>query len=315
MAVMKLPELLDLRERAVAEFIEGRTDQAAFRADDDAVSIGIDRVLTPDDSQPLALRVERFLAAILVDSDHRRPTFTAAKQSRMDFWQRHRLERLKNDDPAAYAKEIAEAQSIDTAKADVRRMSCPILAAISSAPAALAYEDRLAVLARRPPARSHPPETAAFPDVIWTESDRLEWAEFIGGVLCQGCGEAIRGSETEQYDGEPWPTYRARMAPLEEAFKGRHPDHGTRWTVGGGPLHCSRCCPPPPLSPSQIEHLARIHERAPMPTQTSSPQVRRCSACRQTLDSVDHVCEVADLPPRLRRAVQAVIDREAAARH
>ncbi len=54
----------------------------------------------------------------------------------------------------------------------------------------------------------------------------------------------------------PGSEYRERMKPIEEEFRLRHPEHGSSRTVGGGPIHCSRCCPPPPLSPDRSPRSA-----------------------------------------------------------
>lgn len=98
------------------------------------------------------------------------------------------------------------------------------------------------------------------------------------------------------------------MEPIEAAFRSRHPDHGTSWTVGGGPSYCRHCCPPHPLSPEQIERINQILNR-----HTSSPAkevpVRRCKTCRKPTEG-DHVCQLADLPRALRAVVEAVLEQE-----
>jgi hypothetical protein len=104
----------------------------------------------------------------------------------------------------------------------------------------------------------------------------------------------------------------ARLADAE--FRSRHPDcpPNHRFSVGDGPMHCSRCCPPPPLSPLQVATLRRIHAtidaRAASPQMHAPPPLPRCSTCRQPSQE-DHVCEIDDLPPRLQRAVRAIVQK------
>jgi hypothetical protein len=104
--------------------------------------------------------------------------------------------------------------------------------------------------------------------------------------------------------------YSERMKPIEEEFRLRHPQHGSSRTVGGGPIHCSRCCPPPPLSPEQIAQISRILNPLP-PAPLPHATVRRCKACNKPSE-VGHVCDVADLPKELRAAVEAVLVNERA---
>src|SRR4029453_12800870 len=132
--------------------------------------------------------------------------------------------------------------------------------------------DRLRSIADRPVPPPPPRHVPAHPDVTWTEDDRLKWEEFIGGGPRQPCGRPFLGDETSQRDGESWPAYWERMAPIEAAFRARHPEHGTSWTVGGGPSHRRRCCAPHPLSPEQIRQLNQI-ANSPKP-QAHAPGVR-----------------------------------------
>ena len=100
------------------------------------------------------------------------------------------------------------------------------------------------------------------------------------------------------------------MKPIEDEFQLRHPGHGSRWTAGGGPVHCSRCCPPPPLSPEQITRIRAILN-PPQPAPLPHTAVRRCRVCHRPIEG-KHVCELADLPKELRTAVEAVLARERA---
>ena len=140
-------------------------------------------------------------------------------------------------------------------------MARPIRAALSNDSIVRRAEERVRAIADKPIAEAGP-SRASTSDAEWTDDDRLSWEEFAGGVPCQGCGHPFLGDETRQRDGEPWPAYRERMGPIEAEFKSRHLDHGSRWTVGGGPLHCGRCCAPHPLSPAQIEQIAQDPEQA-----------------------------------------------------
>jgi hypothetical protein len=50
----------------------------------------------------------------------------------------------------------------------------------------------------------------------------------------------------------------------DEAFLARHRDcHTHRHGVAGGPLHCGRCCPPPPLSPEVLAKIAVLLRPTP----------------------------------------------------
>ena len=59
-------------------------------------------------------------------------------------------------------------------------------------------------MADRPVPPPPPRQLPAFPDVTWTDDDRLCWEEFIGAVPCQGCGRPFLGDETSQREGEGW---------------------------------------------------------------------------------------------------------------
>lgn len=115
-------------------------------------------------------------------------------------------------------------------------MARPILVALADESIARGARDRVRAIADRPPAEGPPARIPAFPDVAWTDEDRLTSEEFSGGVPCQGFGRPFLGEDTSQRDGESWSAYRVRMEPIQTEFKSSHPDHGTRWTVGGGPF-------------------------------------------------------------------------------
>jgi hypothetical protein len=99
-------------------------------------------------------------------------------------------------------------------------------------------------------------------DDLWKrEGTRLTWAEYVAGEPCRGCGSPMK-------DGlGSWPPLmkmsEQEKREYEEAdrrFRERHADcRSGRWTIEGSRLtHCCFCCPPPPLSPKQVESIARI---------------------------------------------------------
>jgi hypothetical protein len=67
----------------------------------------------------------------------------------------------------------------------------------------------------------------------------------------------------------------------DEAFLSEHRDcHAHRHRVSGGPVHCGRCCPPPPLSPVQVAQPAVLlgpalaEQRTPRKVATAAPAQR-----------------------------------------
>ncbi len=301
--------LIELRNRTLDAYVDGRISDDRSRADLNAIAIELDRILSPDRRGHLEGRVARVIGAILGDSRARQTVTPPAKAARIEFWRRRRLERLRRKDPAADEADARQEPELGDTEPDEVRMARPVLAALRNAAAVRGAPDRLRAIADRPVPASSPRHSPASPDVTWTDDDRLIWEEFIGGVPCQGCGRPFLGDETSQREGESWAAYRERMAPIEAAFRARHPDHGTSWTVGGGPTHCRRCCAPHPLSPDQIRQLNRI-ANPPTPL-APAPEVRarRCGTCHQPL-SADHVCQLEDLPKRLRVVIEAVLAQE-----
>ncbi|MBI3749067.1 MAG: hypothetical protein HY262_09530 [Chloroflexi bacterium] len=299
--------LIDLRSRILDNYIVGRTSQEAFRLDLAAIAVEIDRLLSPAGQAPLEERAARVLTEILADSRARCAAVTPAKAARLEFWHRRRLERLRRDDPQGYEAALQEEDSLAVAEADEVRMVRPILAALGDTSLALRATERVRAIADQSPIEADQPQ-GHVPDAAWTDDDRLLWEEFAGGVPCQGCGRPFLGDETRQRDAEPWPSYRKRLEPIEAEFRSQHPDHGTSWTVGGGPAHCRRCCAPHPLSAGQIEQINHILSK---PAQAAVNEVarKRCGTCHMPVEG-DHVCQLADLPKRLRAVVEAVIERE-----
>lgn len=117
---------------------------------------------------------------------------------------------------------------------------------------------------------------------VWTDDQRLTWEEFRAGEACRGCGEPF-------IDAVPWSgsgkgtmpytdTESAKAEAEEERYRAKHPDcHSMRHRVSGSlTTHCARCCPPPPLSPEQIERLSAIllsvRSAPPLPAAVAVPK-------------------------------------------
>ena len=307
---MTVDDLISLRSQVISGFVEGGITEEAYRADLDTLAVELDRLLTPDGRGTLRQRAAKVVAEILADSHARLVAEPPARLARIEFGSRRYRERLSREDPDRYEAERREEEALEALEPDEVRMARPIVAALRRRTSAQDRRDRLAAMVRRPQV-VEPPRVPAFPDVLWTNDDRLTWEELVGGVPCQGCGQPILGSETSQHDREPWVEYRERMKPIEEEFRLRHPQHGSSRTVGGGPIHCSRCCPPPPLSPEQIAQISRFVNPPPPSAPLPHATVRRCKACSKPSE-VGHVCAVADLPKELRAAVEAVLVKERA---
>lgn len=307
---MTVEALIALRNRTLDDYVNGRTSAEAHRADLSAIAVELDRVVSPEGQGRPEDRAARVVAEILAASRTPHLADPPARAARLQFWNRRRLarglEHARREDPAGYEAELREEAAFQAAEPDEVRMARPIVAALGDESIARSARDRVRAIANRPMAEAPPAPIPAFSDVVWTEDDRLTWEEFIGGVPCQGCGRPFLGDDTSHRDGESWSAYRARMDPIEAEFKLSHPDHGTRWTVGGGPFHCRRCCAPHPLSPEQIRQLSRILNPPPPDPEIA---VRRCKTCHQPLEGV-HVCQLADLPEDLRAVVDAVLEQE-----
>ena len=104
-------------------------------------------------------------------------------------------------------------------------------------------------------------------DALWKrEGMYLSWDEYVAGEPCRGCGQPMSD------DLGSWPPLmkmsESEKREYEEAdrtFRERHADcRDGRWSIEGSRVsHCFFCCPQPPLSPKQIESLARIFASAP----------------------------------------------------
>ena len=305
---MTVEALIALRNRALDDYVDGRTSAEAHRADLSAIAVELDRVVSPEGEGRPEDRAARVVAEILASSGTRHLADPPARAARLQFWNRRRLEHARREDPAGYEAEPREDAAFHTAEPDEVRMARPIVVALGDESIARGARHRVRAIANRPLAEAPPAPIPAFPDVVWTNDDRLTWEEFIGGVPCQGCGRPFLGDDTSQRQGESWSAYRGRIEPIEASFKSSHPDHGTHWTVGGGSFHCRRCCAPHPLSPEQIRQISQIMN-PPSPTHAPGVQVRLCKTCRKPVEG-DHVCQLGDLPKDLRAVVEAVLRRE-----
>jgi hypothetical protein len=90
----------------------------------------------------------------------------------------------------------------------------------------------------------------------WTEEQRLTWEEFTSGEPCRGCGLGFIGTRERKPILQRTPEEERE----EAEFRARHPTCARMtWAYGStGITHCSECCPPPPLSPHQVEVITRI---------------------------------------------------------
>jgi hypothetical protein len=306
---MTVEALIELRNRILDAYVDGQISEETSRAGLGALAIELDRILSPKRQGHPEGRAARVVGAILANSRARQAAVPPAKAARIEFWRRRRLERVRHEEPAADGAGDRRESERDETEPDEVRMARPILAALRDERAVQAAPERLRAIADRPVPPPSPGQLPASSEVTWAEDDRLIWEEFIGGVPCQGCGRPFLGDETSQREGESWAAYRERMAPIEAAFRARHPDHGTSWMVGGGPAHCRGCCAPHPLSPDQIRQLNQILYPPTPAAPAPEVPVRRCGMCHKPL-STDHVCQLEDLPKRLRVVVEAVLANE-----
>lgn len=115
-------------------------------------------------------------------------------------------------------------------------------------------------------------ETAArLADSMRCDVPRLTYEQFRSGVPCPGCGRPY-------VDAEPWESRgtmhmtedeRARYEAEELTYKELHAScHSARHSMSGSlTIHCMKCCPPPPMSPTQVEKVRAIPSRPAPPTE------------------------------------------------
>ncbi|PFG69061.1 hypothetical protein B0O41_3912 [Propionibacteriaceae bacterium ES.041] len=107
-------------------------------------------------------------------------------------------------------------------------------------------------------------------DAVRCEVPSLTWEQYVAGEPCPGCGRPYRDEEHWESKGTMYFTdeERARYDAEQERYKRDHPACGShRHSVSGSlTTHCGKCCPPPPMSPSQRDEIARLLGR-PTPPQ------------------------------------------------
>jgi len=96
----------------------------------------------------------------------------------------------------------------------------------------------------------------------WHEKDMyLTRDQAAAGEACRGCGLPVIDNLGS------WPALmhltegqRLDHDAAEARFRELHPDcHAYLWSMEGSrAMHCGLCCPPLPLSPTQIENISRI---------------------------------------------------------
>lgn len=90
----------------------------------------------------------------------------------------------------------------------------------------------------------------------------LSWAAYAAGEPCPGCGRPYK--DTERWEGRGTMHFseaeRVRYDAEEALYTRAHGQcHAHRHSVSGSlTMHCGRCCPWPPLSPTQVERLSNI---------------------------------------------------------
>ncbi|WP_448810379.1 hypothetical protein [Agromyces bauzanensis] len=119
----------------------------------------------------------------------------------------------------------------------------------------------------------------------------LTYAELLAGEPCRGCGNAIiddlgdRPPLVKMTDEE-----RLEYQRLDEAFARVHVDcHEARWSMAGSQaIHCCNCCPPPPMSPRQIEGISAIL-RSALPAKSSEQDTwQLLLTCEHVIEKTQH---------------------------
>lgn len=323
-------ELCALRRKAVEEYLSVGRDEESWYLDNRALTIELDRRLTPvGDCASVETRVQRVVAALDTPEPESTPLERSRERARA-FRHQALRRRVQRDNPELYeswvrrdAEEEAELAALDAECPHEERRRRRLAEALGSpGPSGPTPAGRVRAVAARP----LPPDPLREPareGVTWTASDWLRWEEFVERVPCQGCGLAYfdRGMQDEaerRQEGRAWEPYdawQARIRPLEleseRAFRELHPDCGdAHHSYNHGPWHCDRCCPPPPLleNPELERALWAFAAPAAQPA-AEAPKVRRCGTCHQDLGE-GHVCRLQDLPRRLQAVVLAVAEAQ-----
>lgn len=105
-------------------------------------------------------------------------------------------------------------------------------------------------------------------DSMHCEVAPLTYEQYRAGQPCPGCGRPYVDAEPFEPKGTKFfsDSERARYDAEEARFKEEHPSCGYHRHGVSGSLtkHCGKCCPPPPLSPAQLDRLAPLL-RTPTP--------------------------------------------------
>ena len=105
-------------------------------------------------------------------------------------------------------------------------------------------------------------------DSMHSEVAPLTYEQYRAGQPCPGCGRPYVDAEPFEPKGTMFfsDSERARYDAEEARFKEAHPSCGSHSHGVSGSLtkHCGKCCPPPPLSPAQLDRLATLL-RTPTP--------------------------------------------------
>lgn len=106
-------------------------------------------------------------------------------------------------------------------------------------------------------------------DAVGCDVPMLTWEQYAAGAPCPGCGRSYRDDEPWDFRGTMNFTdeERARYEAEQDRFEQDHGEcHAMRHSVSGSlTTHCGKCCPPPPLSPTQLKEIGRIFASPPPP--------------------------------------------------
>jgi hypothetical protein len=147
---MTVDDLISLRSQVISGFVDGGIAEEEYRADLDALAVGLDRLLTPDGRGTLQQRAAKVVAEILADSQARLVAEPPARLARIEFGSRRYRERLSREDPDRYEAERREEEALEALEPDEVRMARPIVAALRRRTSAQDRRDRLAAMVRRP---------------------------------------------------------------------------------------------------------------------------------------------------------------------
>ena len=90
----------------------------------------------------------------------------------------------------------------------------------------------------------------------------LTFEQYEAGAPCPGCGHAYRDAEPFEFKGTMHLSdhERERYDAEESRFKDEHAScRSHRHRVGGSlTTHCGKCCPPPPMSASELERIRKL---------------------------------------------------------